>query len=68
MPIRGERSAPLFNQKEPSELLRYFKQLKTLFAHCMVANNKEKKQYATSYVKSNVADSCVKTGVLEKSN
>jgi hypothetical protein len=57
MPIRGERSAPLFDQKEPSELGRFFKQLKTLFARCTIINDKEKKEYATSYVKSNVADS-----------
>src|SRR5258705_12542600 len=31
MPIRGEHSAPLFDQKEPSDLGRYFKQLETLF-------------------------------------
>jgi hypothetical protein len=57
MPIRGERSAPLFDQKEPSELGRYFKQLETLFARCTINDDKEKKEYATSYVKSNVADS-----------
>jgi hypothetical protein len=57
MPIRGERSAPLFDQKEPSELGRYFKQLETLFTRCAIANEQEKKEYATSYVKSNVADS-----------
>jgi len=57
MPIRGERSAPLFDQKEPSELGRYFKQLETLFTRCAVVDDKEKKEYATSYVKSNVADS-----------
>ena len=57
MPIRGEHSAPLFDQKESSELLRYFKQLETLFTRCMVADDKEKKEYATLYVKSNIADS-----------
>jgi hypothetical protein len=57
MPIRGERSAPLFDQKEPSELGRYFKQLETLFTRCTINDDREKKDYATSYVKSNVADS-----------
>jgi len=57
MPIRGERSAPLFDQKEPSELGRYFKQLETLFTCCTVVNDKEKKEYTTLYVKLNVADS-----------
>ena len=57
MPIRGERSAPLFDQKEPSELSRYFKQLEMLFARCKIDDDEEKKTYATSYVKSNVADS-----------
>ena len=57
MPIRGERSAPLFDQKEPSELSRYFKQLEMLFTRCKIDDDEEKKTYATSYVKSNVADS-----------
>jgi hypothetical protein len=57
MPIRGERSAPLFDQKEPSELGRYFKQLEMLFTRCTINEDKERKEYATSYVKSNVADS-----------
>jgi hypothetical protein len=57
MPIRGERSAPLFDQKEPSELGRYFKQLELLFTRCTIIDDKEKKEYATSYVRSNVADS-----------
>ena len=57
MPLRGERSAPLFDQKEPSELGRYFKQLETLFARCTIVDEQEKKEYATSYVKSNVANS-----------
>jgi hypothetical protein len=50
MPIRGEQSAPLFDQKEPSELGLYFKQLETLFAHCNVADNEERKAYATLYI------------------
>jgi hypothetical protein len=57
MPIRGERSAPLFDQKEPNELAHYFKQLELLFTRCAIVDDKEKKEYATSYVKSNVADS-----------
>src|SRR5258705_13946130 len=57
MPIRGECSVPLFNQKESSELGQYFKQLETLFTCCAINDDKEKKEYATSYVKSNVADS-----------
>ena len=57
MPMRGERSAPLFDQKEPSELGRYFNQLEKLFVRCNIIADQEKKEYATSYVKSNVADS-----------
>jgi hypothetical protein len=57
MPIGGEGSVPIFDQKEPSELGQYFKQLETLFACCNVVDNKERKAYATSYIKSNIADS-----------
>jgi hypothetical protein len=44
MPIRGERRAPLFDQKEPSELGRYFKQLEMLFTRCTINDDKEKKE------------------------
>ena len=57
MPIRGERGAPTFDQKRPNELGRYFTQLETLFTRCQVANDGEKKQYAVSFVESEVADS-----------
>ena len=57
MPLRGERSAPLFDQTDPSELVRYFKMLETLLTRCAINNDEEKKQYATSYVKSTVANS-----------
>jgi len=57
MPIRGERSAPTFDQKEPNDLVQYFKQLETLFTRSAIAADVDKKEYATSYVKSEVAES-----------
>jgi hypothetical protein len=56
MPIRGERSAPTFDPSSPNDITRYFKQLETLFARCMVQDDNDKKQHATSYVSSEVAD------------
>jgi hypothetical protein len=57
MPIRGERSAPTFDPTSPNDITRFFRQLETLFARCTVADDTEKKQHATSYVSSEVADS-----------
>ena len=57
MPIRGERGAPTFDQKQPNDLARYFRNLEALFDRCKVADEIEKKRYAVSYVDSNVADS-----------
>jgi len=47
----------MFNQKEPNDLIRYFKQLGTLFTHSAIAADIHKKEYTTSYVKSEVAES-----------
>ena len=57
MPIRGERSTPTFNQKEPNNIVQYFKQLKMLFTQCTITADANKKKYAMSYVKSEVAES-----------
>jgi len=57
MPIRGERSAPTFDEKKPKDLARYFDQLKTLFARCQIATDADKKRYAVSFLESDVADS-----------
>jgi hypothetical protein len=57
MPIRGERSAPTFDQNQPNDISRYFRQLEALFARSKIEEETEKKQYATSYVSSEVADS-----------
>jgi len=56
MPIRGERSAPTFDPSSPNDITRFFRQLETLFARCTIADETEKKQYASSYVSSEVAD------------
>ena len=57
MPIRGERSAPTFDEKKPKDLARYFDQLETLFARCQIATDADKKRYAVSFLESDVADS-----------
>jgi hypothetical protein len=57
MPLRGERSAPIFDQKQPNDLGRYFKQLEILFARCAINVDADMKEYASSYVTSEVADS-----------
>ena len=57
MPLRGERSAPTFNETEPNDLIRYFKQLETLFTRSTIQPDADKKEYATSYVKAEVAES-----------
>jgi hypothetical protein len=56
MPMRGERNAPTFDQTEPNDLVRYFKQLETLFTRCAIVADEEKKEFATSYVRSEVAE------------
>jgi hypothetical protein len=57
MPLRGERIAPKFDNAEPNDLIRFFKQLEILFARCKIALDNEKKEYTTSYVSAEVADS-----------
>jgi hypothetical protein len=56
MPMRGERAAPTFNPKKPSELTRFFTQIEALFARSSVQDDGEKKRYVTSYLDSDVAD------------
>ena len=46
MPIRGERGAPTFDQKQPNDLGRYFEQLETLFARCQVQDDADRKKFA----------------------
>jgi len=57
MPIRGERGSPAFDQTKPNTLGRYFIQLEQLFARCKIEDDAEKKQYATSYIEPELADS-----------
>jgi len=57
MPIRGERGAPTFDQKQPNDLGRYFEQLETLFVRCQVQDDANKKKFTVSFVGSTVADS-----------
>src|SRR6266568_5507938 len=56
MPVRGERRAPIFDHEQPSMLRQYFTQLNRLFTQCAIASNLEKKDFATSFLKANIAD------------
>jgi len=56
MPFRGERSAPIFDHNQPSTLRRYFVQLDRLFVRCAIASSIEKKEYATSFLKGDIAE------------
>jgi hypothetical protein len=56
MPVRGERSAPTFDHDQPSTLRQYFAQLDRLFVRCAITSDLEKKDYATSFLKSDIAD------------
>ena len=56
MPFRGERSAPIFDHDQPSTLRQYFAQLDRLFVRCAITSDLEKKDYATSFLKSDIAD------------
>ena len=56
MPLRGERSAPIFDKSEPNKLSCYFRQLETLFTRCGIVNDTEKKEYAALYMKADVAE------------
>ena len=56
MPVYGERAAPVFNPKNPNEIGRFFTQLESLFIRSSVANEAEKKKYASVYVDGNTAE------------
>ncbi len=57
MPVRGERSAPIFDPSQPSSLRQYFAHLEKLFTRCAITNELEKKEYTSSYPSWNVASS-----------
>jgi hypothetical protein len=56
MPLYSERAAPSFDASKPNQLGRYFRQLETLFTRCGVNDDRQKKNYATSYVDVEIAD------------
>ncbi len=56
MPVFGERAAPIFNQKRPNELGRFFTQLESLFIRSTVVLDAEKKKYASTYVDGDTAE------------
>jgi len=56
MPVRGERSAPTFDHDQPSTLRQYFAQLDRLFVRCAITSSLEKKDFATSFLKNDIAD------------
>jgi len=56
MPFFGEHTAPTFNPAFPNDLPRFFARLETLFDHCNVRTDPEKKTYATSYIDCELAE------------
>jgi len=56
MPVRGERSAPTFDHDQPSTLRQYLAQLDRLFVRCAITSSLEKKDFATSFLKNDIAD------------
>ncbi|KAG6839028.1 hypothetical protein C0991_006490, partial [Blastosporella zonata] len=56
MPARGHGTAPSFNPSKPRELLRYFTELKFLFASCGVTENAKKKALGICYVDYNTSE------------
>src|SRR6266545_8246601 len=56
MPVHGEHRAPIFDHEQPSMLRQYFAQLDRLFARCAITSDLEKKDYATSFPKGDIAE------------
>jgi len=56
MPFHGEHSAPIFDHNQPSTLRQYLVQLDRLFARCVITSSLEKKEYATSFLKGDIAE------------
>ncbi|CAK5283498.1 unnamed protein product [Mycena citricolor] len=50
MPPRGARGAPIFDSKQPRELLRFFSDLEYHFGAAGVTNDQEKKKHAVRYL------------------
>jgi hypothetical protein len=56
MPVRGDRSAPCFDPKQPRELCCYFSDLDFAFGRAAVTDDAEKKTHATRYVDVNTGE------------
>jgi hypothetical protein len=56
MPFHGERGAPTFDHTNPNTIRQYFAQLEGHFARCKITSELEKKDYATQFVKVDIAD------------
>ncbi|KAF9536598.1 hypothetical protein CPC08DRAFT_609027, partial [Agrocybe pediades] len=50
MPLKGDRGAPTFDPKHPSEIKRYFAELEFLFSRSNIVLSFEKKQFTTRYL------------------
>ena len=50
MPIRSDRTAPLFDKARPREFTRFFKDLEILFERANVNQEADKKKYVLHYV------------------
>ena len=56
MPLRGERTAPIFDPAQPATLRQYFAQLDALFARFQIESEHEKKEYASSFLRWDTAE------------
>ncbi|KAG5732819.1 hypothetical protein E4T56_gene2754 [Termitomyces sp. T112] len=56
MPPCNNTTAPKWDESHPRELLQYFKELEYLFTDCGIADNTQKKEYASQYISYNTAE------------
>ncbi|KAG5348205.1 hypothetical protein C0989_010826, partial [Termitomyces sp. Mn162] len=56
MPPRNDTTAPKWDESRPRELPQYFKELEYLFADCGIADDTQKKEYASRYVSYDTAE------------
>ncbi|KAG5732288.1 hypothetical protein E4T56_gene11369 [Termitomyces sp. T112] len=56
MPPHNDTTAPKWDESRPRELPQYFKELEYLFADCGIADDTQKKEYASQYVSYDTAE------------
>ncbi|KAG5340383.1 hypothetical protein C0989_001877 [Termitomyces sp. Mn162] len=66
MPPHNNTTVPKWDESCPMELPQYFKELDYLFADCGIADDTQKKEYASQYVSYGMAETWL--GLPEFSN